>query len=67
LIVLFEIFIAFLEYRTYVELTTSVALWVIKSLFLISGPQQAIPLLLYLRYLLSLKYLFDRLHPSPIH
>ena len=63
LIILFEIFIAFLEYRTLVELTTSVLLWAFKAALLISGPSGALPLLLYLRTLLSFKYLFDRLHP----
>lgn len=63
LIILFEIFIAYLEYRPYVELKTSIALWVFKSLLLISGPKLALPLVLFLRYLLSLKYLFERLKP----
>ena len=36
--VLFEIFIAFLEYRSLVELTTSVLMWAFKATFLISGP-----------------------------
>jgi len=64
LIILFEIFIAFLEYRSLVELTTSVLMWAFKATFLISGPSAPFSLILYLRTLLSFKYLFDRLKPS---
>ena len=64
LIILFEIFIAFLEYRTLVELTTSVLMWAFKAIFLICGPFAPFSLILYLRTLLSFKYLFDRLKPS---
>jgi len=66
LIILFEIFIAYLEYRPYVELITSIFLWVFKAILLVSGPSLAVPLVLFLRYLLSLKYLFERLKPSAL-